>query len=68
MSQPVILLVEDNPDDELRLFCTGEHANCDATIAPDVILLDLELPRLDGLEVLKRIRADARTALLPARS
>lgn len=36
-----------------------------APLAPTVVLLDLHLPKIDGLEVLQRLRADARTALLP---
>ncbi len=47
------------------LFGTGAYAGRDTRVAPRVILLDLKLPRLDGLEVLRRIRADERTALLP---
>lgn len=47
------------------LFGTGSHAGRDASIQPQLTLLDLKLPRLDGLEVLKRLRADPRTRLLP---
>lgn len=47
------------------LFGTGEHAGRDTSEMPQVVLLDLMLPRLNGLEVLRRIREDARTKLLP---
>ncbi|MGA7949032.1 MAG: response regulator [Thiobacillaceae bacterium] len=47
------------------LFCTGSHAGRDAEDLPAVVLLDLKLPKIDGLEVLRRIRADDRTRLLP---
>ncbi len=47
------------------LFCTGQYASRDSLIMPAFVLLDLKLPRIDGLEVLRRIRADERTALLP---
>jgi two-component system response regulator len=91
MKSKTILLVEDNPDDELLtlrafsrgnianeiivvrdgaealdyLFGTGEHAGRDTSVMPQVILLDLKLPKLDGLEVLRRLRANERTSLLP---
>ncbi|HYK82681.1 MAG TPA: response regulator [Gemmatimonadales bacterium] len=45
------------------LFGTG--ANAGAPVQPEVILLDLKLPKIDGLEVLRRLRADPRTKLLP---
>jgi len=47
------------------LFGTGAHAGRDTRIQPQIILLDLKLPRIDGLEVLRRLRADPRTALQP---
>jgi CheY-like chemotaxis protein len=47
------------------LFCTGEFAYRRTNDHPQVILLDLNLPRIDGLEVLRRIKADARTRHIP---
>lgn len=47
------------------LFGTGIHEGRGSSQTPAIVLLDLKLPRIDGLEVLKRIRADERTALLP---
>ena len=47
------------------LFGTGAHAGRDIAATPSVVLLDLKLPRIDGLEVLRRIRADNQTRLLP---
>ena len=91
MNDGVILLVEDNPDDELLamralrknnvmnevvvarngvealdyLFASGPYAGRDTSSMPRLILLDLKLPKVDGLEVLKRLRSDQRTRLLP---
>src|SRR5664279_411041 len=47
------------------LWGTGAHAGRDAADLPALILLDLKLPKVSGLEVLRRIRADARTRRLP---
>ena len=47
------------------LFATGSYAERDVTDMPAVILLDLKLPKVDGLEVLQRMRADERTKLIP---
>ena len=47
------------------LFGTGAYQGRDPLDLPQVVLLDLKLPKVDGIEVLKRVRADDRTALLP---
>ena len=47
------------------LFAAGLHAGRDMAEMPQVILLDLKLPKVDGLEVLRRIRSDPRTRFLP---
>ena len=46
------------------LFGTGTHHGRDTSIVPQLIMLDLKLPKMDGLQVLQRIRADERTRLL----
>jgi two-component system response regulator len=46
-------------------FGTGTHAGRDTTVMPQLILLDLKLPKVDGLEVLRKLRADERTKRLP---
>lgn len=92
MNYKIILLVEDNPDDEVLilralrknniisnqvmvardgakaldyLFGTGAYASRDMGVMPRVVLLDLKLPKVGGLDVLRRLRADERTKLLP---
>lgn len=91
MSDKVILLVEDNPDDEALtlhalernnivntvvvardgvealdyLFARGEHEVRDVHELPAMVLLDLNLPRVNGLEVLRQIRENPVTRLVP---
>jgi two-component system response regulator len=47
------------------LFCTGEFAYRRRNDRPQVILLDLNLPKIDGLEVLRRVKADSQTRAIP---
>jgi two-component system response regulator len=47
------------------LFATGRHAGRDVHDQPQLVLLDLKLPKIDGLEVLRRLRADERTRRQP---
>jgi two-component system response regulator len=47
------------------LFGTGKYAGRDTALMPQVVLLDLKLPKMEGLEVLRRVRNDKRTKLLP---
>ena len=91
MTDKVILLIEDNPDDQdltlraLRknqiksrvvvvsdgaealdyLFARGAHADRDVESDPNLVLLDLKLPKVDGLEVLEKLRQHERTRHLP---
>jgi two-component system response regulator len=60
-----VVVVRDGAEALDYLFVTGNYASRDNDIMPAVILLDLKLPKIDGLEVLRRIRADERTKLLP---
>ena len=47
------------------IFCEGEFAGREIEDTPKVILLDLKLPKIDGLEVLRRVKGDARTKTIP---
>jgi two-component system response regulator len=47
------------------IFCTGTHANRTIDNLPKVVLLDLKLPKVDGLEVLEKIKSDSRTKSIP---
>lgn len=60
-----IQVVRDGEEALDYLFATGSHAGRDVSVLPAITLLDLNLPRIGGLEVLRRIRADERTKLLP---
>lgn len=60
-----VVIVNDGVEALDYLFGTGKYAGRDTTILPEVILLDLKLPKISGLEVLQRMRTDERTRLLP---
>jgi two-component system, response regulator len=60
-----VVVVRDGAEALDWLFIQGVHANRPSTDVVQVILLDLKLPKIDGLEVLRTIRADSRTKLLP---
>ena len=60
-----LAVVRDGAEALDYLFCTGIYSERDPHDLPQAILLDLKLPKIDGLEVLKRIRAEPRTSLLP---
>ncbi|MFC1907705.1 response regulator [Chloroflexota bacterium] len=60
-----ISVVRDGAEALDYLFATGTYSDRDTTTMPAVVILDLKLPKVDGLEVLRRIRADERTELVP---
>ncbi len=60
-----MVVTQDGAEALEYLYGTGAYAGRDATALPTVVLLDLKLPRIDGLEVLRQIRAHTRTRLLP---
>ena len=60
-----VVITRDGSEALEFLFATGKYAGRDAEHTPAVILLDLKLPKLSGLDVLQRLRADPRTKLIP---
>ena len=60
-----IVVAQDGVEALDYLFCTGKYAERDASLMPVLILLDLKLPKIDGLEVLRRLRSDDRTKIIP---
>ena len=60
-----VVVVEDGVEALDYLHGTGRFAGRDLSVMPQLVLLDLKMPKLDGLEVLQRIRKDERTRILP---
>ena len=60
-----IEVVRDGAEALEFIFCTGKYADRKMENGPKVILLDLKLPKVDGLEVLRRVKADPRTKRIP---
>ena len=60
-----IVVARDGAEALEFLFCTGRYARRDASVSPLLVLLDLKLPKVNGLEVLRRIREDSRTRSVP---
>ena len=60
-----VFAVRDGAEALDYLFATGEYSERDGSAHPRVVLLDLKLPKVDGMEVLRQVRSDPRTALMP---
>ncbi len=60
-----VVVAQDGVEALEYLFGAGKYAGRDTRVAPQVVLLDLKMPRMDGLEVLQRLRSDDRTKFLP---
>jgi CheY-like chemotaxis protein len=60
-----ILVARDGEEALDFLFCTGPHADRSFDRPPKLVLLDLKLPKVDGLEVLRRMKSDPRTRAIP---
>lgn len=60
-----VVVARDGPEALDYLFATGAYAHRDAAVLPQIVILDLKLPKIDGLEVLRRLRAAPQTKLLP---
>ena len=60
-----ISVVRDGEEALDFLFCRGVHADRTGSALPNLILLDLKLPKVDGLEVLRQVKSDARTRSIP---
>ena len=60
-----IQIVRDGAEALEYLFCTGAYAHRQINDPPKVVLLDLKLPKVDGLEVLEQVKADERTRMIP---
>ena len=60
-----IHLIKDGAEALDFIFCSGKYAGRDFKSPPKIILLDLKLPKVDGIEILRRIKSDERTKIIP---
>ncbi len=60
-----VVVAQDGPEALDYLLATGPYENRDPSLDPELVLLDLKLPKLGGLEVLRRMRAEKRTQMIP---
>jgi two-component system, response regulator len=60
-----VVVVGDGEEALEYLFGTGSHAGRDTGVMPEFVLLDVKLPKMDGLQVLERLRGDERSEILP---
>jgi len=62
---PLVVVARDGVEALDFIFGTGDYEGRDISISPNLVLLDLKLPKVNGLEVLRQLRANARTRTLP---
>ncbi len=60
-----VVVVHDGVEAVEYLYCSGKYSDRDPELLPQVVLLDLKMPRMDGLEFLQKIREEEKTKLLP---
>ncbi|MEE8478559.1 MAG: response regulator [Candidatus Neomarinimicrobiota bacterium] len=60
-----LVVLEDGEQALDYIFCTGEYKGRDSSVLPNVIFLDLKLPKVNGLEILKKVKSNDKTKMIP---
>ncbi len=60
-----LVVLEDGEQAQDYIFCTGEYKGRDSSVLPNVIFLDLKLPKVNGLEILKKVKSNDKTKMIP---